>query len=207
MIVIGANVSNAFAEAPTANEHLYIEPDEIFRDWWENHKKPSNPSWLGTLYTVCISRHPEAPRPWEHHIDNILQTCIHLKSTHHEPCLYSGTVQGTYILLSHQVDDFAVGVTSEDIGHTLIDNIDQYFRIHIKYQGHLQMLNGMDIVQTRDYIKIHCGTYLRKALGNHRDLIADTKSKTYPVPYLADHDYTTILSVSTTYYRIRATKT
>eukprot|EP00590_Aulacoseira_subarctica_P009283 CAMPEP_0172419932 /NCGR_PEP_ID=MMETSP1064-20121228/6327_1 /TAXON_ID=202472 /ORGANISM="Aulacoseira subarctica , Strain CCAP 1002/5" /LENGTH=1080 /DNA_ID=CAMNT_0013159633 /DNA_START=39 /DNA_END=3281 /DNA_ORIENTATION=+ len=197
MLVIGADVSNAFAEAPTADEHLYIQPDDIFRDWWENHKKrpPIPPGWVLRI-KYAFQGHPEAPRLWERHIDNILQTQIKLKPTHHEPCLYSGEVQGTYVLLLRQVDDFAVGVMDADIGKQLIDAIDQHMRIRIKYQGQLQMFNGMDIVQTRYYIKIHCGTYLRKALGNHSHLVADAKSKLYPIPYPADHAYTTKLDTA-----------
>ena len=83
-----------------------------------------------------------------------------------------------------------------DIGKHLINAIDQHMRIRIKYQGQLQMFNGMDIVQTRYYIKIHCGTYLRKALGNHSHLVADAKSKLYPIPYPADHAYTTKLDLA-----------
>lgn len=197
MLIIGVDVSNAFAEAPTADDHLYIQPDDVFRDWWENHKhRPPIPTGWVLHINYAFQGHPEAPRLWEHHINNTLQTKINLKPTHHEPCLYSGSFQGTYVLLLRQVDDFAAGILNEDIGKLLIDTIDQHMRIRIKYQGQLQMFNGMDIVQTRYYIKIHCGTYLRKTLGNHSHLVADAKSKLYPIPYPADHEYTTKLDTA-----------
>ena len=62
MLVIGADVSNAFAEAPTADEHLYIQPDDNFRDWWENHKKrpPVPPGWVLRI-KYAFQGHPEAP--------------------------------------------------------------------------------------------------------------------------------------------------
>jgi len=197
MLVIGADVSNAFAEAPTTDSELYIQPDDIFRDWWVNHKKrePIPAGWVIRIQ-YAFQGHPEAPRLWERHIDSILQDHINLKPTHHEPCLYSGTVQGAYVLLLRQVDDFAAAVPNETIGKALINNIDQHMRIRIKYQGQLTMFNGMDIVQTRHYIKIHCGTYLRKALGNHSYLVANAKSKTYPIPYPADHAFTTKLDTA-----------
>ena len=197
MLVIGADVSNAFAEAPTTDNELYIQPDDIFRDWWVNHKKrPPIPAGWVIRIQYAFQGHPEAPRLWERHIDNILQDRIHLKPTHHEPCLYSGTVQGNYILLLRQVDDFAAAVPNEAIGKALINNIDQHMRIRIKYQGQLTMFNGMDIVQTRHYIKLHCGTYLRKALGNHGYLVANAKSKLHPIPYPADHSFTTTLDTA-----------
>jgi hypothetical protein len=66
-----------------------------------------------------------------------------------------------------------------------------YLWICIKYQGKLEIFNGMDILQAKHYIKMHCGTYLWKALGNHTYLLENAKSKTYPVPYLANLAYTT----------------
>jgi hypothetical protein len=54
----------------------------------------------------------------------------------------------------------------------------------------------MDIVQTRHYIKLHCGTYLRKALGNHSYLVADARSKINPIPYPADHSFMTKLDTA-----------
>jgi hypothetical protein len=49
--------------------------------------------------------------------------------------------------------------------------------IQIKYQGVLQMYNGLDIKQTQYYIKIHCGTYICKALGNNSHLIVNAKAR------------------------------
>jgi hypothetical protein len=48
MLVIGADVSNAFAEAPTTDSELYIQPDDIFCDWWVNHTKrePIPAGWV-----------------------------------------------------------------------------------------------------------------------------------------------------------------
>jgi hypothetical protein len=37
----------------------------------------------------------------------------------------------------------------------------------MKRQSLLTHYNGFDIVQTRDYITLHCGSYIRKLLANH----------------------------------------
>jgi hypothetical protein len=66
LIVIGADISNAFAEAPPPTEKLYIIPDNIFLDWWTNHKKrdPIPTGWvMEVLHT--LQGHPEAARLWD----------------------------------------------------------------------------------------------------------------------------------------------
>jgi hypothetical protein len=78
----------------------------------------------------------------------------------------------------------------------MIDAIDKHMHILIKYQGILQMYNGLDIEQTRYYIKLHCGTYIRKALGNHSHLVANARTSAQPLPYPADHNYTTQLDTA-----------
>lgn len=37
LIAIGADVSNAFAEAPAPKAPLYLYIDDAFREWWVNH--------------------------------------------------------------------------------------------------------------------------------------------------------------------------
>ena len=39
MLVFGANVSNAFAEAPPPKQGFYIRPDQAFNDLWVHHKR------------------------------------------------------------------------------------------------------------------------------------------------------------------------
>ena len=39
LLIYGADVSNAFAEAPPPKQGFYIHPDRAFREWWSNHKK------------------------------------------------------------------------------------------------------------------------------------------------------------------------
>jgi len=73
LVVYGADVSNAFAEAPAPDDPIYILPDAVFRDWWVNHKKrePFPAGWVCKV-NYALQGHPEAPRLWEKHIDGIL---------------------------------------------------------------------------------------------------------------------------------------
>jgi hypothetical protein len=38
LIIHGADVLNAFAEAPAPKQGFFIRPDKAFHDWWVNHK-------------------------------------------------------------------------------------------------------------------------------------------------------------------------
>ena len=39
LIIVGADVSNAFVEAPPPKQDFYIHLDRAFREWWVKHKK------------------------------------------------------------------------------------------------------------------------------------------------------------------------
>jgi hypothetical protein len=98
LLVYGADVSNAFAEAPPPKQGFFICPDCAFNEWWVNHKQlPPIP--LGHVIPVlsAMQGHPESPRLWEKHANETLQE-IRLTPTVHEPCLYLGTINGQRIL-------------------------------------------------------------------------------------------------------------
>jgi hypothetical protein len=105
--------------------------------------------------------HPESPRLWEKHADAILQG-LGLKPTVHEPCLYSGVVDGNRVIFKRQVDDFAIAAPDERTANILLDLIDDELSIPMKRQGYLDMYNGIDVIQTRDYIKISSRSFIDK---------------------------------------------
>jgi hypothetical protein len=159
-IAIGADVSNAFAEAPAPKAPLYLYIDDAFRDWWTNHlQKPPIPADC-TVVRVhnAIQGHPESPRLWEKHIDKILQQ-LGLTPTTHEPCLYSGDFHGERVLFLRQVDDFAVASSNKDTAIALINAINSQMRIDVKHLGIIDRFNGLDVHQTRFYVKITCEKY------------------------------------------------
>ncbi len=108
LIIFGADVSNAFAEAPPPKQGFYIRLDKAFCDWWVNHKK-RNPIPQGAAIPVLLAMqgHPESPRLWEKHANRILWK-IGLFPTSHEPCLYLDIINGQQVLFLRQVDDFAI---------------------------------------------------------------------------------------------------
>ena len=162
LLIFGADVSNAFAEAPPPKQGFYIRPDRAFHEWWVNHKKrPPIPAGQVIPILSAMQGHPESPRLWEKHADAILQD-LGLTPTTHEPCLYSGTIAGTRVIFKRQVNDFAIAAPEERIANILLDMIDDQLKIPLKRQGLLDMFNGLDVLQTRDYVKISCHTYIDK---------------------------------------------
>ena len=113
--------------------------------------------------------HPEAPHLWEKHADKIIKACG-LKPTVHEPCLYSGTVDGERVLLKQQVDDFAVASRLEMINDALM--------LPLKPLDLVDMFNCLNILQTRDYVKILCSKYIEKISEKH----LENWMKTFDVP-------------------------
>ena len=162
LLVYGADVSNAFAEAPPPKQGFFIYPDRAFIEWWENHKKfPPLPPGSVIPVLSAMQGHPESPRLWEKHADLILRD-IGLTPTIHEPCLYSGVIHGNRVILKRQVDDFAIAAPDEKTSNILLDLIDEALSIPMKRQGYLDMYNGVDVTQTRDYIKISSHTFVTK---------------------------------------------
>jgi len=66
MIAIGADVTNAFAEAPPPKAPLYLYIDEAFREWWSDHlgNPPIPPECNVVRVHNAIQGHPESPRLW-----------------------------------------------------------------------------------------------------------------------------------------------
>ena len=168
--IYGADVSNAFGEAPPPKQFFFIRPDRAFQDWWINHLKrdPIPPGYVIPVL-AAMQGHPESPRLWEKHADHILRG-IGFKLAVHEPYLYSGLIEGEIVLFKRQVDDFAVACNYEATATIVCDKIDEALTFPIKRQGLLAVFNGMDILQTEDYIKISCKTYIKKICQKHLDI-------------------------------------
>lgn len=167
LLLYGGDVSNAFAEAPGPEKHFFIQPDKAFKEWWTEHKKrpPLKDDEVITGLRA-FQGHPEAARAWDKHSDKILRQ-IGFTPTVHEPCLYSGVVDGERVLFLRQVDDFAIAASHESIANKILDKIDDFLTFPIKRLGLLKLFNGVDIEQTSEYIKISVESYLNKIMEKH----------------------------------------
>ena len=163
-----------------------IRPDKAFHEWWVNHKhRPPIPPGHVIPVLSAMQGHPESPRLWEKHANAILRK-LGLKPTVHEPCLYSGTVDENRIVFMRQVDNFAIAAPDERTSDILLDLIDEKLSIPLKRQGLLDMYNGIDILQTKDYIKIDVHSYIQKFRLKYEDTwlskFTITENRPTPLP-------------------------
>jgi hypothetical protein len=134
LLIYGADVSNAFAEAPPPKQGFFIRPDRAFHKWWTIHlKRP--PILDGNMVPVlsAMQGHPESPCLWEKHTAVILCN-LGLIPRVHEPCLYLGTVDGKCIIFKCQVKYFAIAAPNNCISDILLDMLDDHLSIPIKRQ-------------------------------------------------------------------------
>ncbi len=123
LLLLGADVSYAFAEAPPPKQGFYIYPDRAFREWWVNHKhNPPLADGEVILILSAMQGHPESPCLWEKHVDAMLRE-IGLIPMVHEPCLYLGKINGNRIIFKCQVDDFANATPDKQTASILLDMI------------------------------------------------------------------------------------
>ncbi len=80
--------------------------------------------------------------------------------TMHEPCVYSGIVNEERVLFKRQIDDFELAVPSERTANIIFDMIDDELTFPLKQMDLVSLFNGIDIHQTRDYIKISVQKYI-----------------------------------------------
>ena len=195
-LVFGSDMSNAFAEAPAPKAPLYLKVDAAYKNWWY---KKTNTTLEGDYYVKvqhAIQGHPESPRLWQLFIDHIL-TKIGFRATRHEPCIYRlpTEVFGEEIFLLRQVDDFALGCDSAETAEKIWKLIDAEMSAPLKREGLLCRFNGIDIEQSKNFIRVHCQTYISKIMKNKTFDLTTTHNK--PTPMTSDNDMIRKLDTST----------
>jgi hypothetical protein len=87
-----------------------------------------------------------------------------------------------------QVDNFAIAAPDQRTVNILLNLLDDMLTMPIKRQGLLDMFNGVDVVQTRHYIKIDCHTYIDKFCAKYLDswLNKVPLSENLPTPLPSD---------------------
>ena len=81
-----------------------------------------------------------------------------------------------------QVDNFVVATKNKSTVISLINEIDLYMTIHIKDLGLLTRYNGVDITQSKYYVKLSNETYINELLAEHKWLINDNMISNIPLP-------------------------
>ena len=188
--VYGSDASNAFAEAPPPKAPLYLKVDQAYIDWYQNKTgiTLSNDTYVKVQH--AIQGHPEAPRLWQDHIDQILKR-IGFTATTQEPCVYIHKSKkfNEDIYLLRQVDDFAIACSNAQVAEHFWNLIDSHLKAKLKREGLLKRHNGIDIEQTKYTLKIHCQTYLNKILKSKSTLLGLPATSNKPIPMKCDNAY------------------
>ena len=135
----------------------------------------------------AIQGHPKSPRLWERHIDRILRD-MGFKPTRHEPCLYSATVNGELVLFLRQVDDFSVSAKQASTCSDIIKYINSKMSMDVKDLGLIGRFNGVDIFQTKYYIKLTSERYITKMLQSHHWLLKGPPP-VHPIPLPSEQEF------------------
>ena len=190
-ITIGADASNAFAEAPPPKDPLYVIVDQQYKDWYKQRFPDQPPIPIGHVLPVqgALQGHPESPRLWAQLIDKIILK-LNLKPCTHEPCLYytdNYNNTGKKVLFLRQVDDFAVSCEDENTAKQVIADINSKMTIDVKQLGIIDRFNGVDVTQTKHYIKLSNRTYIEKFLQRHKWLQDEKHDMhAFPIPMESD---------------------
>ena len=86
-IVVAADASNAFGEAPPPCAPLYMKLDSQFHTWWKSLGRKPIPEGYGVKVNKAMQGHPESPRLWAKLINKIITDPGFIPAKH-EPCLY-----------------------------------------------------------------------------------------------------------------------
>jgi hypothetical protein len=108
----------------------------------------------------------DIPKPHGSHIVKILDD-LGFQSTTHERCIYQKTINGKKVLFLCQVDAFAVACKDPAISKHVIQQVGKGLTVPLHNLGILNKFNGVDIKQTRDYVKISCKSFLTEVITQH----------------------------------------
>lgn len=165
IITIGDTI-NAFQQSPPPTEQCYLAIDDAYASWYlKKFGKPIDPKTHVVPVLHALQGHPEAGALFEKMIVGILVDELKFKSTTHEPNLYRGKIDGHDVLVCRQVDDFAIGTRDPAVAEKFIGMINE--RVTTLSDGVGKRYNGIDLMQTRDYIKVHCQNYIERVLQTH----------------------------------------
>ena len=193
-VVLGADASNAFAKALPPKAPLYVRIDENYRRWFKARypDKPAPPEDHVLRVRKALQGHLESPRLWAELIDRIIKN-LNLKPCTHEKCLYfteNYNNTGKRVIFLRQVDDFAIACEDRATAKQVIQDINSKMTIDVKDLGVVSCFNGVDVLQTQEYIKLHNTTYINKIIQQHSWINDDNTPMPYhPLPMNPDTKY------------------
>ena len=167
-----------------------MEIDDTVYDWYLRRfgVKLDRMKEVIPLYRA-LQGHPEAGVLWERMITDILINKMGFKNTAHERNLYTGTIDGEEVLVCRQVDDFACGSKTRKTAERFLELVREHVQaefagmgVEVPDNGLFQRYNGIDVFQTRDYVKLSAESYIDRMLQTHGWDSAKTQDDSKIVP-------------------------
>jgi hypothetical protein len=85
------------------------------------------------------------------------------------------------------VDDFAIATKDEETAQFIITQINDKLHLPIHIMGIIKHFNGIDVEQTKHYVKIHCQKYIDKLIKSHEGLLSVPTSAPHAIlPFPSD---------------------
>jgi hypothetical protein len=196
LISLGIDVGNAFVEAPPPKEPFFMQVDAQFCEWWIQCLGHS-PIPEGYVIPILknLQGHPKGPQLWDNHIRGIICNSLGFAMTTHEQCFYyKRTKTDGLILILRQVDDFIITAKSMTTCTAIRKEIQGFMANPLNDLGIIKRFNGIDIIQTRHYVKVHCEPYITRIIEHHEWM--NKKADNLPLPMKSDSTYQAILQLA-----------
>jgi hypothetical protein len=206
-LMFAGDAQDAYAHSPGPSTPCYLRIDDAFADWWSS--KFGSPVDRSMVIPIqrALQGHPEAGRLWEDHITGILKnrSDFGFQNTIHEKNIYHALINGSKTLLCRQVDDFNLAVDNAEVAHQIYDVIGRRLqlpnetKVPFEELGLTTDFNGVNVLQTRHYNKIHATSYIKRLLESHK---WSTQSSWETKPGSKPFEPLSPSSVSSLYYTV-----
>jgi hypothetical protein len=164
-IIYDLDAVNAFGQAGSLYQMVYIEADRQYREWYKLRHGEDIPEGYVIPVNGSLQGHPDSGKVWQMKVNSILDS-YGFTTTTHEPCLYRGTYNGKLILICRQVDDMLIAGSNVNSIKKFIQEIESHLNVTYS-DGPSTKFNGLDILQTDEGIKISCESYITKLQKAH----------------------------------------
>ena len=172
--VYGGDAKDAYAHSPGSHIPTYMSIDDAYAEWYFERYGKQIDRKLVLPIQRALQGSPESGRLWEEHCNRTLMNePLNFKTTTHDKTIYHTSYKGENIYLLRQVDDFAIACKDESTAKEIYAIIGSKLKLPnepkdpFAYLGLIKDFNGINITQTRAYIKLSCHNYIDRIMTSH----------------------------------------
>ena len=172
--IYGGDATDTYARSP-APKIRYLQVNDAYAEWYNNKFKDKINKRMVLPVHHALQGLPESGKMWMKMIDKILISELGFCTTTPNRCIYIRERDGKLQLLLRQVDDFMLGTTNEKDNRDLFNDIGMKIQfpseveaniVPFEFLGVVKDCNGVNIIQTPDYIKMSSRSYIIRLFGS-----------------------------------------